>query len=106
MFDSLRALTVAGANSLAYFRKIECLPDSHFSHMELLLADIHSRLLWHKLVKSVSVVCHIPFYLAFDHIGIEHVTHPKTSQRVSRAVISHRRTFYTSDVKLITYTFK
>jgi hypothetical protein len=69
-------LTVAGANSLAPCRKVQRLTDSHFSHVQVLLTDVHGRLLGHEFIQSVSIVCHVPLHLALENKSNTLKLHP------------------------------
>jgi hypothetical protein len=68
---TLENLTETGANTLAPGRERKCLPHSHLSYMEVMLAYVRGCPLGHKLRHLVSVVGHFAFNL---HIYIVSVS--------------------------------
>lgn len=55
--------TEASANPLASRREGERLPDSHLPNVEVMLTDVRSCPLWHKLLHPMPVVGHLAWNL-------------------------------------------
>ena len=53
-------LTITGSNPLASCRKGQSFPHSHFSYVKIMLTDISSCSLGHKLLQAMPIVSHCP----------------------------------------------
>lgn len=60
----VRAITItAGANILRLRRVLQDFSDSHLRYVQVILVNVSSRLVGHKLIQLVSIVCHFAFSL-------------------------------------------
>lgn len=56
--EEMFKLTITRTDTLEASGVSKSLPNSHFTDMNIVLADIRSCSLWHKLVHSMTIVCH------------------------------------------------
>ncbi len=61
-------LTRSSTNTLATTWEIKCFSYGQFSQLQVLLTDICSSSLWHKLMHIMPIVCHLPWNLQVTRI--------------------------------------
>lgn len=55
-------MTISSADALALGGEVQCFTDSHLTNMEVILTNVHRRLLWNKFIMRVSIECHLPLH--------------------------------------------
>lgn len=55
--------TITSTSPLAPCREIKRLTNGHIRHMKILLANVSRRPLWHKLLRTVAIIRHLPLHV-------------------------------------------